>query len=82
MTKLIVAFRSFSKSNIKGKLSLYMPGQAPRFQEAEAPIYSDDRHMKVVTLPSLHTGHLYSSEYILVTNFCERMSRSQEGLSQ
>jgi hypothetical protein len=29
------------------------------FQEVEAPRFQDNLHMKVVTLPALHTGCLY-----------------------
>ena len=31
------------------------------FQEAEAPKFQDNRHMKVVRLSALRTGRLYSS---------------------
>jgi len=30
-----------------------------RFQEDEAPRFQDNRHMKVVRLSALRTGHLY-----------------------
>ena len=34
------------------------------FQEVEAPRFQDSRHMKVVGLSLLHTGHLYSQEML------------------
>ena len=36
------------------------------FQEAEAPEFLDNRHMKVVSLSALHTGRLYPQEGFLV----------------
>ena len=45
------------------------------FQEVEAPIFLDDRHMKVVRLLALRTGRLYPPENILVTHFYYRLSR-------
>jgi hypothetical protein len=36
------------------------------FQEVEAPRFQDNRHMKVVTLSALRTGHLYQQEIFLV----------------
>jgi len=36
------------------------------FQKAEAPRFQDSRHMKVVRLSALHTGHLYPQELFLV----------------
>jgi len=35
-------------------------------QEVEAPRFQDNRHMKVVMLSALHTGHLYPQEILLV----------------
>ena len=36
------------------------------FQEDEAPRFQDNRHMKVVRLSALYTGHLYPQEIFLV----------------
>jgi hypothetical protein len=36
------------------------------FQEVEAPRFQDNRHMKVIRLPALRTGRLYSQEIYLV----------------
>jgi hypothetical protein len=33
------------------------------FQEAEAPRFKDNRHMKVVGLSALRTGRLYPNKY-------------------
>ena len=41
------------------KQSNFRPGQALRFQEVEAPIFQDIRHMKVIKLWALRTGRLY-----------------------
>jgi len=40
------------------------------FQEVEAPRFQDNRHMKVVGLSALHTGHLYPTGNIPGTHFC------------
>jgi hypothetical protein len=40
------------------------------FQEAEAFRFQDSRHMKVVSLSTLCTGRLDSSENIPGTHFC------------
>jgi hypothetical protein len=40
------------------------------FQEVEAPIFLDNRHMKVVRLSALHTGRLYPPGKIPGTHFC------------
>jgi hypothetical protein len=40
------------------------------FQEIKAPRFQDNRHMKVVSLSVLHTGHLYPPGNIPGTHFC------------
>jgi len=42
-----------------------MPGQARGFEEAEVPRFQDNRHMKVVRLSALCTGHLNLQEIFL-----------------
>jgi len=37
-----------------------------KFQEVEAPRFKDNRHIKVVRLSVLRTGHLYPQETFLV----------------
>ena len=44
--------------------------KARRFQEAEDPIFQDNRHMKVVRLSALRTGRLYTPGNIPGTHFC------------
>ena len=39
--------------------SIAVPLQASLFQEFEVPRFQDNRHMKVVKLSALRTGHLY-----------------------
>jgi len=41
-------------------------GKPWRFQEVEARTFQDNRHMKVVRLSALRTGHLYPQETFLV----------------
>jgi hypothetical protein len=40
------------------------------FQEIEAPRFQDSRHMKVVRLLALRTGHLYPTGIIPSTHIC------------
>jgi len=47
----------------KVKQSHYRPRG---FQEAEVPRFQDSRHMKVVRLSALRTGHFYPPEIFLV----------------
>ena len=49
------------------------------FQEAEAPRFQDNRHMNMVRLSALRTGHLYPPPQgnILGTHFCYRLSQPQ-----
>jgi hypothetical protein len=42
------------------------PNRPWGFQQVEAPRFRDSRHMKVVRLPALHTGHIYPQEIFLV----------------
>jgi hypothetical protein len=59
----------FSKglaSYVKVKQSITGMDSPWGFQEAEAPRFQDNRHMKVVRLPAIRTGHLYPQELFLV----------------
>ena len=47
-------------------ISVTGPDRPWGFQEFEAPRFRDNRHMKVVRLPALHTGRLYPQEIFLV----------------
>jgi len=47
------------------------------FHEAEAPRFQDNRHMKVVRLSALRTGHLYPPGNIPGTHFCYKLSQPQ-----
>jgi hypothetical protein len=40
------------------------------FQEAEAPTFLDNRHMKVVRLSAIRTGRVYPPGNIPGTHFC------------
>ena len=44
--------------------------RARGFQEVEVPRFHDNRHMKVILLSALSTGHLYSLGNIHGTHFC------------
>jgi hypothetical protein len=50
-------------AQVKVKLSHYRP---LGFQEVETPEFLGSRHMKVVRLSAIHTGHLYPQETFLV----------------
>ena len=45
------------------------------FQEVEAPIFQDSRHLNVLSLSDLGSGPLYPSENIPGTHFCYKLSR-------
>ena len=51
---------------VKVKQSLFRLGRPWGFQEAEAPRFHDNLHMKVVRLSALRTGYLYLQEILLV----------------
>ena len=44
--------------SVKDKLIQLQPWSGMRFQEVEATEFKGNRHMKVVRLSALHTGHL------------------------
>jgi len=44
------------------------------FQEAEAPRFQENRHLKLVRLLALRTGRLYPPENIPATHFSQRLS--------
>ena len=46
-------------------------------QEVDAPRFQDSRHMKMVSLSALRTGHVYPPGNIPVSHFCKRLSRPQ-----
>ena len=48
---------------VKVKQSYYRPGQILGFQEAEAPRFQDNRHMKVVRLSALRTTAFTPRKY-------------------
>jgi len=58
---------SFADQGLKGKKV-----RSWGFQEVGAPRFEDSRHMKVVTMSALRTGHLYPLHpgNIPVTLFC------------
>ena len=56
---LVLKNMSIEAFKDKVKQSHYRPGQALRVPGAEAPRFQDNRHMKVVRLSDLRTGHLY-----------------------
>jgi hypothetical protein len=47
------------------------------FQEVEAPIFQDNRHIKVVRLSALCNSCLYPQEILLVLNSVKRTSQPQ-----
>jgi hypothetical protein len=51
---------------LKVKHSHYRLGQSLMVQEAEAPRFQHNRHMKLVRLSALHTGRLYPQEIFRV----------------
>ena len=54
------------------------------FQEVQAPRFQDNRHIKVVNLSALSTGHLYPLGNIPGTHFCWKLRAivRPEGLFQ
>ena len=63
VTDVKVFWKNLIKKNIKQ--SMYGPGQALRFQEAEPPRFKENRHPKEV-LPGPRTGRLYTRGNILL----------------
>jgi len=59
--RISICFQNRERS--KGK---EIPLQAWEFPEVEAPTLEDNRHMKVVRLSALLTGHFYDQEIFLV----------------
>ena len=47
------------------------------FLDVEAPRFQDNRHMQVIRLSALRTGHLYPPGNIPGTHFCYRLCRHQ-----
>jgi len=77
LVSLFIPF-AFSTVMSKGKAVPLHTWTGPRgFQDSEAPIFQDNRHMKVVRLPALHTGPLYPPGNIPGTHFCSRLSQPQ-----
>jgi hypothetical protein len=66
----IFVFYSFLNLIVEIEQSLYMPGQALRFQEVEASGFQDIWHIKVVRLAAICTSCHYPSGSILGTHFC------------
>ena len=59
------------KSKVKNKSNPATGLDRPwGLQEVEAPRFQDNRHMKVVRLSALRTGHLYPQGNIPGTHFC------------
>jgi len=48
------------------KQSHYRPGQALKFQDIDASIFQENRHMKVIRLSIICSGRLYLQEIFLV----------------
>ena len=68
-----------SISNVGGKVNNTITGldRPWGFQEVETPRFQDNRHMKVVSLSTLHTGHLHAPRNITGTHLCWRLSIPQ-----
>ena len=72
-TPCISAPKFSKKDKGKGKAALDRPGEAwtvLRFPGVEAPRFQDNRHMNVVKLSALRTGHLYPPGNSPCTHFC------------
>jgi len=65
LSKNVEEISSLQQSKVNQ--TLYMPWG---LQEVEVTRFQDNRHMKVVRLSALRTGHLYPSGNIPVTHFC------------
>jgi len=63
-----VANNGWAAGEMCGTAILCMPERPWGFQEAEAPIFEDSRHMKMVRLSVLGTGQLNPQEIFLVLN--------------
>jgi hypothetical protein len=55
--------------------TLYRP---PGFQQVEAPIFQDNRQMKVVRMSALRTGRLYPQEILLLLTYAISWADSRD----
>jgi len=61
------------------KQYLYRPGQTLGSQEVEAPLFKDNRQIKVVRSSALLTGRLYPQEIFLVLRLSQPQGHSAAG---